>query len=99
MCTITGGRQEMTDKPMDRLPRLLTNAPLCQAQNRAGRPCRCPAMKGKARCRMHGGARGSGAPKGERNGMWRHGGFTGNAIALRQEVRELLEALKSAKSL
>lgn len=53
-------------------------------------------MRGKARCRLHGGAEGSGAPKGERNGMWRHGGFTGNAIALRQEVRELLNALKSA---
>jgi hypothetical protein len=26
---------------------------------------------------MHGGAKGSGAPPGERNGAYRHGGFTG----------------------
>ena len=93
MCTTTGGRQEVTDKPKDRLPGLLTNAPLCLARNRAGMPCRCPAMKGKARCRMHGGAKGSGAPKGERNGMWKHGGDTGEAIALRRAANRLLRRI------
>ncbi|MGE3583828.1 MAG: HGGxSTG domain-containing protein [Novosphingobium sp.] len=78
---------------MNRQPRLLTNAPLCQARNRAGNPCRCPAMKGKARCRMHGGAKGSGAPSGERNGMWRHGGFTSEAIALRKAANRLMRAI------
>jgi hypothetical protein len=33
-------------------------------------------VAGKTRCRMHGGAAGSGAPKGKRNGKYRHGGFT-----------------------
>jgi hypothetical protein len=28
------------------------------------------------RCRMHGGTHGSGAPKGERNGNYRHGFYT-----------------------
>ena len=93
MCTITGGRQEVTDKPMDRLPHLLTNAPLCGARNRAGMPCRCPAMKGRARCKLHGGAKGSGAPKGERNGMWKHGGDTLEAVALRRAARRLLMEL------
>ncbi|WP_407640391.1 hypothetical protein [Altererythrobacter xiamenensis] len=51
-------------------------------------------MKGKTRCRMHGGARGSGAPKGKRNGMWRHGGFTAEAVALRREVHELLRSIR-----
>ena len=83
------------NNPMNRAPRLLTNAPLCQARNRAGNPCRCPAMKGKARCRMHGGASGSGAPKGERNGMWRHGGFTSEAIALRQAANRLVRATEA----
>ena len=75
---------------------LLTNAPLCQAGNRAGNPCRCPAMKGKKRCRLHGGAEGSGAPRGERNGSYRHGGETKEARALRAEVRHLLKGLRDA---
>src|SRR5215471_7319229 len=32
------------------------------------------------RCRLHGGARGSGAPAGERNGQYRHGERTKGAI-------------------
>ncbi|WP_408636610.1 HGGxSTG domain-containing protein [Novosphingobium aquimarinum] len=47
-------------------PPLLTTAPLCQARNRTGKPCRCPAIKGKLRCRLHGGANRSGAPNGVR---------------------------------
>jgi hypothetical protein len=35
-----------------------------------GKPCRSPATK-KGRCRLHGGANGSGAPPGERNGKYR----------------------------
>ena len=70
------------DKPM----RLKTREPsrLRQARHaartRRGRPCQSPAVAGKARCRMHGGAAGSGAPKGKRNGKYRHGGFTTDAI-------------------
>ncbi len=96
MCTITGGREKAKGNPMDRLPRLLTNAPLCQARNRAGNPCRCPAMKGKVRCRMHGGAKGTGAPKGERNGQWKHGSYTGEAITLRRTASRLLRDLDNS---
>ena len=96
MCTITGGRMAATGNPMDRAPRLLTNAPLCQARNRAGNPCRCPAMKGKARCRMHGGANGSGAPKGDRNGMWRHGSYASEAMALRRAASQLIQMVREA---
>ena len=85
---------ETRDNPMDRLPSLMTDAPLCQARNRAGKPCRCPAMRGRARCRIHGGARGSGAPKGERNGMWRHGSYAGEAVALRRAAYRLMAALR-----
>ncbi len=94
MYTITGGGMKAEGNPMDRPPRLLTSAQLCQARNRAGNPGRCPAMRGKARCKLHGGAGGSGAPKGERNGMWKHGGFTAEAIALRRAARNLLAALE-----
>jgi hypothetical protein len=33
----------------------LALAPRCGAHTRAGYPCRAPAMRGKLRCRMHGG--------------------------------------------
>ncbi|WP_283205836.1 hypothetical protein [Methylobacterium cerastii] len=46
-------------------------------------------MEGKKRCRMHGGAHGSGAPRGERNGAYRHGMRTHEMTELRREVREL----------
>jgi hypothetical protein len=42
---------------------------------------------GKRRCRMHGGAHGSGAPKGERDGHYRHGFYTAEAIAERQALK------------
>ena len=38
----------------------------------SGNPCRSPAVRGKRRCRMHGGAAGSGAPMGNKNAL-RHG--------------------------
>lgn len=41
---------------------------------------------------MHGG-RNAGAPRGEDNGMWKHGGDTREAVALRQEATTLLKAL------
>ena len=97
MCIITGGRMEAKGNPMDRTPRLLTNAPLCQARNRAGMPCRCPAVRGKRVCRIHGGASGSGAPKGERNGMWKHGGYASEAMALRRAASWLMLAVKEAR--
>jgi hypothetical protein len=33
----------------------------CGAKTRSGKACRSPAVQGKKRCRMHGGAAGSGA--------------------------------------
>jgi hypothetical protein len=44
-------------------------------------------VKGRKRCRMHGGAHGSGAPSGERNGNFRHGFYTAEAIAERKATR------------
>lgn len=64
-------------------------SPRCGAKTRAGGSCRSPAVHGKRRCRMHGGARDSGAPKGNRNAL-RHGLFTGNAITERKRIEDLL---------
>ncbi|WP_420822067.1 HGGxSTG domain-containing protein [Sphingomonas montana] len=42
------------------MPLLLASAPCCHAQTRLGYPCRSSIVRGKKRCRMHGGAMGSG---------------------------------------
>jgi uncharacterized protein YjiS (DUF1127 family) len=54
-----------------------------------GGSCRSPAVRGKRRCRMHGGAPGSGAPRANQNAR-RHGLFTGDAIAERKQIQALL---------
>jgi uncharacterized protein YjcR len=48
-----------------------------------------PAVSGKKRCRMHGGAPGSGAPRGNKNAL-KHGRFTREAIEERRQLRALL---------
>ena len=77
-------------------------SPRCGAKTRAGRPCASPAVRGKKRCRMHGGARGSGAPAGNRNAV-KEGLFTSvateerrQANALWREARTLLDALNDS---
>ena len=64
-------------------------SPRCGARTRNGESCRAPALRGKMRCRMHGGAWGSGAPDGNSN-AFKHGYFTGEAIEERQFVRTIL---------
>lgn len=59
------------------------------ARTRAGRPCRTPPVTGRTRCRMHGGAKGSGAPRGNRNAV-KHGRYTAAAEAERRAVMELI---------
>jgi hypothetical protein len=61
----------------------------CGAKTRSGEPCRSPAVHGKKRCRMHGGAPGSGAPRANQNAL-KHGLYTREAIAERRRIRELL---------
>ena len=61
----------------------------CGAKTRSSGACRSPAVHGKERCRMHGGAQGSGAPRANQNAR-RHGLFTRDAIAERRQVQALL---------
>jgi hypothetical protein len=76
-------------------------SPRCGARTRSGQPCRAPAVNGKKRCRMHGGAPGSGAPRGNQNAL-KHGRYTRKAIARRRKrrrqfrelIRQIREALK-----
>jgi hypothetical protein len=69
----------------------------CGARTRRGTLCRAPAVFGKRRCRMHGGAKGSGAPKGNRNAL-KHGGFTKEALAELAELRRLIAEVKNLVS-
>jgi uncharacterized protein YjcR len=61
----------------------------CGAKTRSGKPCRSPAVRGKKRCRMHGGAPGTGAPRGNQNAL-KHGLYTREAFEERDQVRALL---------
>lgn len=74
-------------------------APRCGAKTRSGKPCASPAVSGKKRCRMHGGAPGSGAPKGNRNAL-KYGFYTRESRAERKALnvgwRDLKQKLKLA---
>jgi hypothetical protein len=66
----------------------------CGAKTRCGKACMSPAVSGKSRCRMHGGAAGSGAPRNNTNAL-RHGRFTREAYADRRLVRSLLQETRA----
>ena len=64
-------------------------SPRCGAKTRSGGACRSPAVSSRKRCRMHGGAQGSGAPGANRNAR-KHSSFTRDAIEERRQIRALL---------
>lgn len=68
-------------------------SPRCGAKTRAGTSCRSPAVSGKVRCRMHGGA-GSRAPKGNQNAL-KHGLYTREVL---EEHRELMQLMREAQA-
>ncbi|WP_369076734.1 HGGxSTG domain-containing protein [Sphingopyxis jiangsuensis] len=57
-----------------------------------GTGCQSPAIKGKLRCRMHGG-KGSGAPRANRN-AWKHGGRSADAETAARYLRELARLIR-----
>ena len=65
----------------------------CGAKTRSGRPCKSPAVQGKARCRMHGGAAGSGAPLGNTNAL-KHGKFSRERIERQRQLEILIESVR-----
>jgi glucans biosynthesis protein len=84
------GRKRVGDHTRNTGP--MTASPRCGAKTRSGKPCRSPAVQGKARCRMHGGAQGSGAPLGNRNAL-KHGLYTREAIAERRVFKQMLQEM------
>ena len=79
--------------PENLKPSRLNQAPRCGARTRRGTPCQSPAMKGRARCRFHGGADGIGGQPDNRNAL-KHGRYSAEAIARRREVAALLRACR-----
>jgi uncharacterized protein YjcR len=66
----------------------------CLAKNRKGFPCGRAKSKGKKRCRLHGGAAGSGAPIGNKN-AFKHGHYSRESL---QKHRETSATLREAKA-
>ena len=73
----------------------LAKAPRCGAKTRGGVPCRQAAVRGRGRCRMHGGAKGSGGPAGPRNGNFKTGLWTRENIEDRKRMRERLNEVRA----
>mgnify|MGYP003331202489 CR=1 FL=1 len=61
----------------------------CLARTRKGTFCQTFPITWKKRCRMHGGAKGSGAQKGNRN-AFKHGKYSAEYLAQRKYRKELL---------
>ena len=76
-------------------PPQLRAAARCGAKTRAGSPCQSPSVAAKRRCRMHGGATGSGGPKGARNGNYKHGRYTAETIATRRWLRRRIREVRA----
>jgi hypothetical protein len=77
----------MSDRARNTGPMLTSRR--CGAKTRSSGACRSPAVHGKKRCRMHGGAPGSGAPRANQSAR-KHGLFTREAIAERRQIQVLL---------
>jgi len=66
---------------------------LCGAKTRLGAPCRLPPVTGKDRCRMHGGAKRSGAQPGNQNALV-HGYYSAAARAERKRLADQIRWIK-----
>ena len=75
-------------------------APRCGAKNRRGMSCQCPAMRGRRRCRLHGG-KSTGPRTAEglervRQAATRHGFYSAAAKVARLQARLLLRDVRKA---
>ena len=71
----------------------------CLARTRKGGQCQCPAMKGKARCRLHGGlSTGPQTKDGKekvRQSVLKHGYYTKEAIENRRRIMEEISDIEA----
>jgi glucans biosynthesis protein len=64
-------------------------APRCGARTRGGRPCRNHPIRRRQRCRLHGSAPGTGAPRGNGNAV-KHGRTTAAALGAQRAIMRLI---------
>jgi hypothetical protein len=69
------------------------NVPRCGARSKRnhGNPCRSPAVRGKQRCRMHGGSKGSGGQLCNTNAL-QHGYYTAKVKCFKKTVKQWIKA-------
>jgi hypothetical protein len=96
---IRGGPAQFEINPMKEDETSLggRRAPKCSARTRAGTPCQRPAIRGRARCRLHGGLS-PGAPRGAENGNFRNGDWTTEAIEERKWLRSLVRSFAKTET-
>jgi hypothetical protein len=72
------------------------SAPRCGARTKRnnGLPCRSPAVRGRRRCRIHGGGKGSGGQAGNTNAV-KHGYFNSAMKKLKSEIKDVLHQIKN----
>jgi glucans biosynthesis protein len=74
----------------------IRTSPRCGAKTRAGGACQCPAIRGRKRCRLHGG-RSPGAPRDRNNGNFKDGTFTAEAVEERQWLKSVVRTYAKAQ--
>jgi glucans biosynthesis protein len=91
---LPGGRRKFEINPTKNYatrPGDLKKQQRCGARTRAGAPCQRPAIRGRKRCRLHGGLS-PGAPRGPKNGNFKTGDWTSEAINERKWLRSLVQS-------
>ena len=73
-------------------PEVLASAPRCLAMTRRGTACQSPAVKGRKRCRMHGGTN-PGAPRGNQNAR-KHGGYSAKTLEAVRYVKAMARLVR-----
>ena len=73
-----------------------TEVPRCGARTCAGTPCQEAPIPGRKRCRLHGGLS-PGAPRGPKNGNYKNGDWTTEAIEERRWLRSLVNSFAKSK--
>lgn len=64
-------------------------APRCGAKTRQRSACKSPSVRGKNRCRMHGGSKGSGAPINNTNAL-KNGLYTKEVKFMKLKIKSTL---------
>ena len=86
---LQGGANQTNERRSQTQYRADAFQPSLRRQDPLGQALQVTISQGKKRCRMHGGAPGSGAPRGNKNAL-KHGLYTREAIEERRQLRELM---------